>query len=292
VTVGNFDGVHRGHQALVAAVVDDASTSSGTAVVLTFDPHPSTILSPDRVPATVMSMEQKGEVLAALGVDRLVVLPFTRELSRRPPEEFARLVLRQCLGARTVVVGSNFRFGRDRAGDVTTLQQYGRDLDFAVHGLDPVMHQGAPISSTRIREALARGAVRAAREMLGRRFFVDGTVVRGVGRGRTLGIPTANLAADNQTVPGSGVYACWCHLEGADADPWRGVVNIGRRPTFGASGTTVEAHLLDFSGELYGGRLRLEFVRRLREERAFPGAEALVDQIGRDIEEARRVLEP
>lgn len=285
VTVGNFDGVHLGHQALAAVAVRDAQAMGGLAVVLTFDPHPSRVLAPDRAPRALMTVEQKAEVLGALGVDRLAILPFTRELSLETPERFARLVLRETLGAAVVVVGAGFRFGHRRAGDVRALEACGQSMEFRVHAMEPVLHEGAPISSSRIREALARGDVEAARDQLGRPFRVDGTVVRGEGRGRGLGIPTANLRPENETLPGSGVYACRCGSRGAAA-----VVNIGRRPTFGEGATVLEAHLLDFEGDLYGTRLRVEFIAQLREERRFPGPEALVAQIREDIAAARAVL--
>jgi len=294
LAVGNFDGVHRGHQALVALAVRDARAAGGTSVVLTFDPHPSRVLSPDRAPASLMTLDQKAETLSGLGVDRLAVLPFTVELSRREPEEFARQVLQRALGARVVVVGSSFRFGRGRAGDLETLKRLGAALGFRVHGLRPVIARGGPISSTRIREALSRGDVNAARDFLGRRFFVDGLVVKGEGRGRRIGVPTANLQVLNEMVPGGGVYACWCRVlgggSGGTGESRPAAVNIGRRPTFGGGFTTVEAHLLDFEGDLYGRTLRLEFQERLREERAFPGADALVAQIRSDLIVARRVL--
>src|SRR5262245_43960932 len=233
VTVGNFDGVHRGHQALVAAAVAEAAAEQGTVVALTFDPHPSRVLSPDRAPASLMTVAQKAEVLAGLGVDRLAVLPFTSELSRRSPAEFARLVLQETVGARVVVVGANFRFGHRRQGDLDALRRLGAEMSFRVRGIDPVSHEGAPISSTRIREALARGAVEAAAALLGRRFWIDGRVEAGAGRGRSLGVPTANLAPENETLPGGGVYAGWCRLlDPVPGDPLRAVVNVGRRPTF------------------------------------------------------------
>jgi len=290
VAVGNFDGVHRGHQALVALAVRDARAAGGTSVVLTFDPHPARVLSPDRAPVSLTTLDQKAEILAALGVDRLAVLPFTAELSRREPEDFARDLLHQALGARVVVVGSSFRFGRGRSGDLATLRRFGETLGFQVHGLRPVIARGGPISSTRIREALSRGAVDAAKDFLGRRFFVDGLVVKGEGRGRRIGIPTANLDVVNETVPGGGVYACWCRVIGHTSPPRPAAVNVGRRPTFGGGVTMVEAHLLDYEGDLYGRTLRLEFEERLREERTFPDAEALVAQIRSDIIEARGVL--
>lgn len=289
VTVGNFDGVHRGHQALVGEAVAAAREASGTAVVLTFDPHPSRVLSPQRALASLMTVDQKAEVLGGLGVDRLAVLPFTRELSEKSAEAFAQEVLADGLGARRVVVGSNFRFGRARQGDVGQLEALGRTLGFSVRAVEPVFHLGGPISSSRVREALARGEVASARELLGRSFFVDGVVIRGEGRGRVLGIPTANLEVANETLPGAGVYACRVRL--ADGASRPAVANLGRRPTFGGGGPTLEAHLLDFKGDLYGHRLRVAFVERLREERRFPAPDALVAQIRADVAEARRVLE-
>ena len=288
VTVGNFDGVHRGHQALVREAVAAARAASGTAVALTFDPHPSRVLSPERALASLMTLDQKAEALAELGVDRLAVLPFTREVSEVTPEAFAREVLAVALGARLVVVGSNFRFGRGREGDVGRLETLGRTLGFAVRAVEPVWHAGGPISSSRVREALARGAVASARELLGRSFFVDGLVTRGDGRGRGLGIPTANLQVANETLPRAGVYACRVRLP--DGTDRAAVANLGQRPTFGGEAMTLEAHLLDFEGDLYGARLRVAFVERVREERRFPGADALVAQIQADVAEARRVL--
>lgn len=290
VTLGNFDGVHRGHQALVAAVVEEARDRGGTAVVLTFDPHPARVLNPRRAPQALMTAEQKAEVLAALGVERVVALSFTLELSQKAPEEFAALVLRDTVGAALVAVGPDFRFGRDRSGSLETLQRVGPRLGFDVKAVPAVMHRGEPISSTRIRETLVAGDVEEAAALLGRRYFVEGEVVVGQGRGRTLGIPTANIEPVNEQLPARGVYACWCRLPQV-AEAVRGVVNIGIRPTFGEGRTTVEAHLLDFEGDLYGRSLRVEFASRLREERRFPDAATLARQIGDDISAARRVLE-
>jgi riboflavin kinase/FMN adenylyltransferase len=290
VSVGNFDGVHRGHQALADVVVREALGAAGTAVVLTFDPHPSRILAPERTPTTLMTIPQRAEALAVLGVDKLAVLPFTRELSQHAPEAFARHLLVECLAARVVVVGANFRFGRGRAGDVSALSRFGKAMGFRVHGVPPVLHELEPISSTRVREAVVRGDVSAARELLGRAYAVDGVVVRGLSRGRTLGIPTANLDPINETLPHGGVYACFARLL-PGGPPLPAVVNIGRRPTFGGGAILVEAHVIDFGGDVYGKPLRLEFQERLRDERRFDGKEALVDQVRADIEAARRVLE-
>ena len=290
VTVGNFDGVHRGHQALIQATVRSARAEDGTAIALTFDPHPARVLAPERAPAALMTTTQKAEVLESMGVDRLAILPFTLELSRETPDAFARMVLEQALGARTVIVGGSFRFGRGRAGDVSVLEALGRRMGFRVEAVPPVLEGGTPVSSSRVRQALGRGDVETAGVLLGRRFFIDGQVVRGDGRGKALGIPTANMSPANDTLPAIGVYACLCRIGGAEERPREAVVNVGRRPTFGGGETQVEAHLVDWRGELYGLDLRVEFVGRLRGERRFPGSEALVHQIGRDIAEARRVL--
>ncbi len=289
VTVGNFDGVHLGHQALVAAVVAEAQQAQAAAVVLTFDPHPSRILSPDRAPSALMTLEQKAGILRELGIDRLVVLPFSPTVAEKTAEEFARDVVQRALAARMVVVGANFRFGRHRSGDVALLEELGRRLGFRVRGLPPVLHEGAAVSSTRIREALARGEVESACAMLGRRYSVEGRVVRGEGRGRGLGFATANLLPSNETLPRNGVYACYAAVGAGDlALP--AVVNIGRKPTFGGNQTTIEAHLIGFGGDLYGQSVRLAFASRLREERRFPGPAELVTQIAADVAEARRLL--
>jgi riboflavin kinase / FMN adenylyltransferase len=290
VTLGNFDGVHLGHQALVAEVVGWARAAPGAAVVLTFDPHPARILSPRQAKSALMTLDQKAEVLASLGVDRLAVLPFTEPLARMPAEEFARFVLREALSAARVVVGPDFRFGRGRAGDVAALTGFGAALGFEVKSLAPLLADGAPISSSRIRDLLAGGDVAKARDLLGRPFYVDGVVVRGDGRGRKLGFPTANLTVRNETLPRLGVYACRVRWEGGPS-PWPAVANLGQRPTFGGGGLVLEAHLLDFEGDLYDRTGRVEFVERLRAERTFAGPGALLEQIRADVEAARRVLE-
>ena len=290
VAVGNFDGVHLGHQALIAETVAAARRQAGSAVVLTFDPHPSRVLAPDRAPSALMTVEQKAEMLGGLGVDRVAVLPFTVELAGESPRRFAAEVLSGTISARSVVVGTGFRFGHRRSGDLPALEAMGAELGFRVTGVAPLIHEGVPISSSRIREALARGDAVAARDMLGRAFFVDGTVTVGARRGRQLGFPTANIAPVNETLPGTGVYVVRCRRLDA-AGTWAGVANVGRRPTFGGQELGLEAHLLDFDGDLYAARLRLEFLERLREERAFAGAAALVAQIRSDVAEARRVLE-
>ena len=292
VTVGNFDGVHRGHQQLVAETVKQAQAIGGRAMVLTFDPHPARVLVPERAPAALMTLEQKADVLAGLGVEVLAVLPFDAQVAGQSAEEFARATLAQRLQARVVVVGSNFRFGRGREGDLPALRELGSALGFRVEEVTALLHEGEAVSSSRIRAALARGAVREARDLLGRRFFVDGSVVAGDRRGRELGFPTANLEIVNETLPAPGVYAAWCRSSSEpDAAPLRGVANLGRRPTFDGVAPTVEVHVLDFSGDLYGRPLRLEFEDRLRDEQRFSGPAALAEQIARDVERARGMLE-
>jgi riboflavin kinase/FMN adenylyltransferase len=285
VTIGNFDGVHLGHQALVDAAARWAEFEGGHTVVLTLDPHPARLLDPARAPATLTTLDQKAELLDALGVDAFVVLPFTAELARRPAEDFVREVLVEALEARRVVVGENFRFGHQRLGDPAALEALGARLGFGVQAVSPVLHRGRPVSSSRVREALGRGRVEEARVLLGRPFFVDGRVVEGERRGRTLGFPTANLEIANETLPREGVYAARCRVP---SGRWAGaVVNIGRRPTFGGDTVSVEAHLIDFDADLYGADLRTEFVGHLREERRFDGPEALVAQIRQDVWRAR-----
>ncbi len=288
VSLGNFDGVHLGHARLAEETVREARDLGGPAVVLAFDPHPARVLHPERAPATLVTTEQKAELLAGLGIERLAVLPFTRELAALDAAAFARDVLAGSLRAAAVVVGANFRFGRGRSGDPTALAALGADLGFRVRSIDPVLHEGQPISSTRIRAALAAGDVGQAERMLGRRFFVDGTVVAGDGRGSTIGFPTANVAPVNETLPAPGVYACL--LSAAGGPPRPAVANLGRRPTFGENALGLEVHVLDFAGDLYGAPVRVAFVARLRDEQRFSGPAELSRQIATDVARARQAL--
>jgi riboflavin kinase/FMN adenylyltransferase len=290
LAIGNFDGVHLGHQALVRAAVEEARRQAGTAMVLTFDPHPVRVLAPERAPRALLTLEQRAELLGALGIEVVAVLGFDAEIAALEPEQFVRAILVRALQARSVVVGERFRFGRGRAGDVPLLARLGDEGGFRVHAHPVVLQDGEPVSSSRIRELLGRGDVQAAARLLGRAFFVDGTVVRGDGRGRLIGIPTANLETRNETLPAPGVYAGFAHIA-KGGERWPCVANLGERPTFGGSGLRLEAHLLDYEGELLGRELRLEFARRLREERRFESAAALVEQIRKDVADARASLE-
>ena len=285
VAVGNFDGVHRGHQALVAAAIRTAAESAGTPVVLTFDPHPARVIAPAAAPSALMTLDQKAAALERLGVRALAVLPFDDAVAAAGPEEFADAVLRRTLDAAAIVVGTNFRFGRGRAGNAATL----RGLGITVVEVAAVAHRGARVSSSRIREALAAGDVEQAAALLGRRFFIEGPVVKGDGRGRTLGIPTANVAPRNETLPALGVYAAWAWPD-RRAPGRPAVVNVGRRPTFGGGDVSVEAHLPGFEGDLYGVPLTVAFAARIRGEERFPGPEALVARIREDVAAAGRAL--
>ena len=288
VAVGNFDGVHRGHQALVSTAVTRAREAGDLPVVLTFDPHPARVLRPAHAPAALTTLAQKEELLAGLGVDGLAILPFDAELARLSPEAFARAVLVDTLRARDVVVGESFRFGHRREGDARTLVALGARLGFAVHAVPAVREGGTPVSSSRVRLELGHGRVGAAAALLGRPYFVDAGVVRGDGRGRAIGVPTANLAPDNEILPAPGVYAGYCRVPAGES--WPAVVNLGRRPTFGGGDLALEAHLLGFAGDLSGARVRLSFHERLRDEERFPSPEALVARIGEDVARARALL--
>lgn len=289
VAVGNFDGVHLGHQALVASAVSAAAARVGSAIVLTFDPHPARVITPGAAPSALMTLGQKGATLSRLGVRAMAVLPFTPEVASARPEDFASDVLHRALGAEAIVVGTNFRFGCGRAGDVATLRRQGERLGFRVVEVAPVVVEGQRVSSSRIREALAHGDAGGATTLLGRPHCIEGRVVEGKGRGRTIGVPTANVQPENETLPALGVYAAWCWPGSASAGA-PAVVNVGRRPTFGGGEVSVEAHLLDFASDLYGQRLSVSFVSRLRGEQAFPGPDALVSQIREDVRAARGVL--
>ena len=289
IAVGNFDGVHRGHQKLMAQARAAAAAQGGEAVALTFDPHPALVLAPERAPRLLTSTARKIELLAEAGADVAVVEPFDRELAALEPHAFADQVLRRALGARHVVVGYDFRFGHGRAGSTDTLRELGGELGFAVDIVDPVSIGGVVASSTRIRGLVEEGDLAGARALLGRDPEVEGTVVRGAGRGRGIGVPTANLDTDAGVLPPLGIYATWVFLAGGERLP--GAASVGTNPTFDDSGRlSLEVHILDFDRDLYDQRVRLAFALPLRGERKFAGAAELVEQIRRDIADTRRVL--
>lgn len=301
LTIGNFDGVHIGHRQILRTITDRAQALDGEAVVYTFDPHPRKVLQADRAPAMLTTIEQKLELLAAAQIDLVVLEPFTAAFATTTPEEFVREHVHERIAPLEVYVGYDFHYGRDRAGSMKLLTELGPRLGFAVTIIPEVTIGGQDVSSSRIRELVAAGDVTQAKRLLGRSFAVRGRVIEGDRRGRTIGFPTANLAPENEVIPGAGVYAGHARLldepapgeAGAPAGARFGaVVNVGRRPTFKQDDPPLaEAHLLDFAGDLYGRRIELGFEQRLRDERRFPGVDALREQIARDVETGRRILE-
>ena len=290
VTVGMFDGVHRGHRALLDRVAAEAAARGLPAGAVTFDRHPLEVLRPEAKPPLLTTLDRKVALLGAAGMDFVLVLAFTEELSQVTAEAFAREVLMEGVGARAVVVGDNFRFGHKAAGDPALLAELGRPRGVAVVAVPLHADGGEPVSSTRIRAELARGDVRAAAASLGRAYAVEGVVVRGDGRGgRQLGIPTANLdVAGDLAVPANGVYAG--HLADEAGPPRPAAISVGVNPQFHTSGLRVEAHVLDFDGDLLGAHVWLTFEHRLRDEAAFATVDDLVAQMHRDIRQARRLL--
>ncbi|MFI7214588.1 bifunctional riboflavin kinase/FAD synthetase [Micromonospora maritima] len=289
VTIGVFDGVHKGHQATIGHAVARARELGVKSVVVTFDPHPAEVVRPGSHPAVLTEPARKAELIEALGADVLCVVPFTPEFSRLPAEAFVHDILVEHLHATLVVVGDNFRFGHRAAGDVALLERLGRTFGFAVEGAPLVAEAGTVFSSTYIRSCVDAGDVRAAAAALGRPHRVEGVVVRGDQRGRELGYPTANLLTHRYAaVPADGVYAA--RLVRRGGDPLAAAVSIGTNPTFSGRERRVEAYALDFSGDLYGERLALDFVAHLREQRTYDAIEPLVAQIAEDVERTRRAV--
>lgn len=289
LTIGSFDGVHRGHQALINALVHHAHQADRPAVVLTFFPHPSVFLR-GRSPALYINTpEEKAELLGELGVDYVITQEFNRSLAEIPAGIFLdRLKAR--LGLESLWIGEDFALGYKREGNRQFIEAVGLELGFSLHVVPPLVLDGEVVSSTRVRETLRSGDVARTADYLGRSFVVPGTVVSGSGRGRALGIPTANLEIwQERAYPRSGVYACWAEFEG---QRYKAVTNIGVRPTFedAQDQVIVETHLLDFNADLYGKELHLVFVARLRDERRFSNSELLLARIARDIQRARLIL--
>lgn len=300
LTAGNFDGLHVGHRAIMDTVTGRAHALGGAAVVYTFEPHPRKVLQPDRAPRLLTTLEQKLELLEAVGVDVVIVEPFTTDFARFPAERFVREILHGRIAPREVYVGYDFRYGRDREGSMRTLTELGPHLGFSVTIIPEVMVGERDVNSTRIRELLAEADVEQAAELLDRAYTVRGRVTEGDRRGRTIGFPTLNLATENEILPARGVYAG--HVRFLDAaqeegghpprdSAWPAVTNVGKRPTFKRDDQVLaEAHLLDFEGDAYGRRIEITFERFLRSERTFDGVDALRHQIGLDADAAREAL--
>ncbi len=287
LTLGNFDGVHLGHREIFRRVVDKAQELEGTAVVVTFEPHPLRFLAPEKAPLQLNTAEEKIRLLAASCIDLLVVLNFTRQLAEMPAELFVRDILVRKLGVKHMIVGYDYAFGRNRQGDTKFLAEQARIHNFTLEILEPIRAEQQAHSSTAIRKILQEGRVAEAVKILGRNFTLDGEVVHGEGRGRKLGFPTANLITQKEILPRDGVYAVKVKWRNQYYD---GVINIGCRPTFAAEAPTLEIHLIDFKGDLYGERLRIYFVDRLRDELRFSTVEALKDAVAEDIARARDLL--
>jgi riboflavin kinase/FMN adenylyltransferase len=300
VTIGEFDGVHRGHQRIVERAAEIARAKGLPVVVITFDPHPDEVVRPGSHPPLLCTARRRAELLAGLGVDAVCVLPFTYEFSQLSPDEFVRTVLAERLHAAAVVVGENFRFGHKAAGDVALLKQLGEKYDFTAEGVPLLVAGGVTISSSYIRERLEAGDVETAAAALGRPHRVTGVVVRGHQRGRALGFPTANLETPPHTaIPADGIYAGWLSLlgiadsgsEGLVEQRWPAAISVGTNPTFGEGERTVEAYALDRDDlDLYGAHVAADFTRRLRGTVKFDSVDALVDQMRHDVDEARDIL--
>jgi len=288
VTIGNFDGVHLGHRAILGRLQQRADELALETAVLTFEPNPREYLDPANAPARLMRLRDKAAALAALGIDQLVLLRFDERLRALTAEEFIEQVLVEALAARHVVIGAGFRFGRGRTGTVELLAEHGRRAGFSVDAVAPVGQAGERVSSTRVRAALAAGDLVTVRRLLGRDFSMSGRVIGGRQLGRTLGYATANMRLHRRVTPLSGVFAV--RVRGLGGEPWPGVASLGTRPTLGGGELLLETHLFDFSGDLYGRYLEVDFVAQLREELKFPDLDTLLARMHEDAREARRLL--
>jgi riboflavin kinase/FMN adenylyltransferase len=299
VTIGAYDGVHLGHQTVIAEVRRRAEARGLRSAVVTFDRHPASVVRPESAPRLLTDLDQKLELLGATGIDYCLVVTFDEARSQESPDDFVRAELADCLNAKVVVVGEDFHFGHQRAGNVVMLRELGGELGFEVEGIELVDANGnvagdhARVSSTRIRHALAEGDLVGANALLGRPYEVRGVVAHGDGRGGAeLGFPTANVSVPGDILlPADGIYAGW--YEQPDGSVHATAISLGRRPTFYAEAhaSLLEAHLLDFTGNLYGEQAKVRFVARLRGEVRFDSVDELIAQIGRDCDEARRILE-
>lgn len=289
LALGNFDGLHRGHQKIIERVRRSAADRNGAALVLTFDPHPPRVVRPDKAPPLLMTMPQKLDGLSRAGLTGTAVVRFTEAFSQWSPDAFVRQVLVEWLRVSEVWVGADFLFGHERAGTFSVLRALGAQYGFRAEKIDPVRYKEFVVSSTRIRRLVAEGRVDEAGALLGHHYAIGGTVVHGAARGRLLGFPTANLSTDNELVPPTGVYATAAEISGTR---WPAVTNIGVRPTFESVGAvTIETHVLGLDADVYGAPLSLSFIQRLRDERRFPDVDALKEQIQADVRRARRLFD-
>jgi riboflavin kinase/FMN adenylyltransferase len=287
MTIGNFDGVHLGHQAIFRTMYQRAREVGGTSIVLTFDPHPLKILAPQRCPLLITPTPKKLSLMRECRIDVIVCLPFTQALANLTPVAFVEEVLVRTIGIREIYVGYDFAFGKGRQGTIALLQELGNRYEFRVHIIEPIAVEGRVVSSSIIREWVQLGSVDEAALLLGRLYSIAGTVVEGYQKGRELGFPTANVRSTYELIPGRGVYAVVVDWRG---QPYEGVANIGFNPTFGRTQLSIEIHLFNFSQQLYGETVEVSFVKKIRDERAFPSVAELVKQIGQDVEAAHNLL--
>jgi riboflavin kinase / FMN adenylyltransferase len=287
LALGNFDGLHRGHLKIVERVKRGAAEHGGTPMAMTFDPHPPRVVRPDKAPPLLMTKAQKLEALHRAGISCVAVVRFTPEMSQWDPETFVRRVLVEWLRISKLWVGANFLFGHGRSGNFSTLRTLGQRYGFRADKIDPVRYKDFVVSSTRIRRLVSEGRMDEAGALMGHPYYVDGQIVHGRGRGREIGVPTANLATANELVPPHGVYATTMTIDGIVR---AGITNLGVRPTFGESDVSIETHLLNHEADLYGRNVRLSFVQRLRDERRFPDVDALRAQIDADRRRAERLF--
>jgi riboflavin kinase/FMN adenylyltransferase len=287
LALGNFDGLHRGHLKIIERVRRGAAEHGGTPMVMTFDPHPPRVVRPDKAPPLLMTKAQRIDALHRAGIECIAVVRFTPEVSQWEPETFVRAVLVDWLRVSKVWVGANFVFGHERSGNFTQLRALGQRFGFRADKIDQVRYKDFVVSSTRIRRLVSEGRVDEAGALMGHPYYIDGTVVQGLGRGRQIGFPTANIDTANEMLLPHGVYATTLAVDGIVR---AAITNIGVRPTFGAGAVAIETHVLGYSGELYGRQVRLAFVQRLRDERAFPDVDALRAQLQADRRRAERLF--
>ncbi|MGA2409306.1 MAG: bifunctional riboflavin kinase/FAD synthetase [Candidatus Binataceae bacterium] len=288
VAIGNFDGVHAGHQAILKQATDEAKALKGGAFALTFDPLPARVLAPERAPRLILTPEDKLELLRGSGLDAVLVLEFTLALSRLTPREFVREYLVDRIGARTVVVGHSVSFGNQRAGNAAVMEELGREFGFKTRVVGPITVGKLEASSTRVREAVTEGDMAVAAKLLGRHHFVRGPVVHGRERGRTIGFPTANIRSRTELLPPDGVYATKIILP--DGSVHGSITNIGMRPTFAEPERTIEAHIFDFNRDIYDQDVKLELIERIRPEKKFESGAALAAQIASDVQRAKAIV--
>jgi len=289
LTIGNFDGVHRGHLALFEKVKERARAIGGCSAVMTFEPHPIRVMKPGNGPRLITPTQQKVDLIGRAGIDVLFCIPFTREFADISAQDFVRNILVTRIGIKELVVGYDYAFGRNREGNIPLLREMGKKLGFALHLVGPIHVDQMPVSSTSIRRLIQEGRLAEAKTLLGRDFQVEGTVVRGHNRGgRLLGFPTANLNPQDELLPGTGVYAVFVLINGM---AYNGVTNVGYNPTFLDKVLSVETHILDFSKDIVGEKIQLTFLHRLRDEKVFKNVQELTDQISQDIRDAKQWFE-